>query len=51
MYSVLYQLRQQIDKPRSLIGYATVPISLLEDAINEIAGLQHLLKEIHGKHN
>jgi hypothetical protein len=36
------RLRQQIAKPRSIIGHATVPVDLLIDAVEDLVRLQYI---------
>lgn len=44
MGPIAYRLRQEADRPRSLIGHATVPTDLLVEAANEIDRLRVLVE-------
>jgi hypothetical protein len=43
-YGVAMRLKAQIDKPRSLVGYATVPTQVLQDALDEIQKYRELIR-------
>lgn len=41
------RLRAEVDRPRSLVGHATVPTSLLESAMTELIELHHSSRTVH----
>ena len=44
-YGVTVRLKQQLLKKRSLVGYATVPTQLLQDALDEIEKYRTLINK------